>query len=114
MALWNPHRVTFGVAPSSLLSIELFTYVPIPEWGGAKLSVPLEDDAVVTQRGAEWLYPGEQPVATHQVRADGADRELATPGRCPRPGRHAIARGTRESRRLRRVARGLGSDLTLS
>jgi Xaa-Pro aminopeptidase len=57
IALWNPRRVTFEVVTSNLLSIELFTYVPIPEWGGAKLRVPLEDDAVVTERGAEWLYP---------------------------------------------------------
>ncbi len=57
IALWNPRRVTFDVVPSNLLSIELFAYTAIPEWGGAKLRVPLEDDAVVTERGAEWLYP---------------------------------------------------------
>ena len=28
-----------------------------PEWGGAKVRIPLEDDAVVTGRGVEWLYP---------------------------------------------------------
>ena len=49
--------MTFDVVPSNLLSIELFAYTAIPEWGGAKLRVPLEDDAVVTERGAEWLYP---------------------------------------------------------
>ncbi|WP_419936078.1 M24 family metallopeptidase [Candidatus Palauibacter sp.] len=57
IATWNPRRVTFEVVPSNLLSIELFAYTAIPEWGGAKLRVPLEDDAVVTERGAEWLYP---------------------------------------------------------
>lgn len=57
IALWNSRRVTFQVVPSNLLSIELFAYTAVPEWGGAKLRVPLEDDAVVTQRGAEWLYP---------------------------------------------------------
>jgi Xaa-Pro aminopeptidase len=57
IALWNPRRVTFQVVPSNLLSIELFAYTAIPEWGGAKLRVPLEDDAVVTHRGAEWIYP---------------------------------------------------------
>jgi hypothetical protein len=28
-----------------------------PEWGGKKVRVPLEDDAVVTDRGVEWPYP---------------------------------------------------------
>ncbi|MCG8468880.1 MAG: M24 family metallopeptidase [Gemmatimonadetes bacterium] len=60
IATWNPRRLTFQVVPSNLLSIELFAYTPIPEWGGAKLRIPLEDDAVVTERGAEWLYPANR------------------------------------------------------
>lgn len=43
-----------------MLSIELFAYTPIEEWGGAKARVPLEDDAIVTERGVEWLYPSNQ------------------------------------------------------
>jgi Xaa-Pro aminopeptidase len=57
IATWNPRRLTFEVVPSNLLAIEMFAYTSVPEWGGAKLRVPLEDDAVVTERGAEWLYP---------------------------------------------------------
>ncbi len=60
IALWNPRRVTFQIVPSNLLSIELFAYTAVPEWGGAKLRIPLEDDAVVTERGAEWLYPANR------------------------------------------------------
>ncbi|MCC6774475.1 MAG: peptidase M24, partial [Gemmatimonadaceae bacterium] len=37
--------------------IELFAYTAIPEWGGKKLRIPLEDDAIITTRGVEWLYP---------------------------------------------------------
>jgi hypothetical protein len=44
------------------LSIELFAYTAIPEWGGKKLRIPLEDDAVLTERGIEWLYPVNQKV----------------------------------------------------
>jgi len=29
----------------------------MPEWGGKKLRVPIEDDALITSRGIEWLYP---------------------------------------------------------
>ncbi|MEQ9425027.1 MAG: M24 family metallopeptidase [Cyclobacteriaceae bacterium] len=57
IAFFNPVRLGYEIKPSNLLSIELFAYTKIPEWGGKKLRVPLEDDAVVTQRGVEWLYP---------------------------------------------------------
>lgn len=57
MAFFNPGRLKFEIHPSNLFSIELFAYTPIPEWGGKKLRIPLEDDAVVTARGVEWLSP---------------------------------------------------------
>lgn len=62
IAEWNPVRFTYIVRPTNLLSIELFAYTPLPEWGGKKLRIPLEDDAVVTDRGIEWLYPINQRV----------------------------------------------------
>ncbi len=57
IAFFNPKRLTFEIKPSNLLSIELFAYTAAPEWGGKKVRIPLEDDAVVTDRGIEWLYP---------------------------------------------------------
>ena len=57
MALFNPGRLAYEMRPSNLFSIELFAYTPIPEWGGKKLRIPLEDDATVTNRGVEWVYP---------------------------------------------------------
>ena len=57
IAFFNPVRMGYELKPSNLLSIELFAYTPVPEWGGKKLRVPLEDDAVLTERGVEWLYP---------------------------------------------------------
>ncbi|GAB3286697.1 M24 family metallopeptidase [Parahaliea aestuarii] len=62
IAWFNPERMTYTVKESNLLSIELFAYTAIPEWGGRKLRIPLEDDAVVTARGVEWLYPVNQRV----------------------------------------------------
>ena len=41
----------------NLFAIELFAYTALPSWNGAKLRIPLEDDAIVTERGVEWLYP---------------------------------------------------------
>ena len=57
IARFNPKRLTYTIEPTNLFSIELFAYTAIPEWGGKKLRIPLEDDAVVTERGVEWLYP---------------------------------------------------------
>ena len=57
IAFFNPHRLTFEVKSSNLLSIEFFAYTRAPEWGGAKVRIPIEDDGVVTERGVEWLYP---------------------------------------------------------
>ena len=57
IAWFNPLRLTFTIEATNLFSIEFFAYTPVPEWGGKKLRVPLEDDAMVTERGVEWLYP---------------------------------------------------------
>lgn len=57
IAYWNPVRLDYTLKPSNLLSIEFFAYTKIPEWGGAKLRIPLEDDALLTNRGIEWIYP---------------------------------------------------------
>lgn len=57
LAFFNPKQLTFELRPTNFISIELFAYTPIPEWGGRKLRIPLEDDAVITERGVEWLYP---------------------------------------------------------
>ncbi len=62
VAFFQPVQLTYMVRPTNLLSIELFAYTPIPEWGGKKLRIPLEDDAIVTERGIEWVYPANSRV----------------------------------------------------
>ena len=62
VAWFNPERNTYMLRPTNMLSIELFAYTAIPEWGGKKLRIPLEDDAIVTERGVEWLYPVNEKV----------------------------------------------------
>ncbi len=57
IAFFNPVRLGYELRPTNLLSIELFAYTALPEWDGAKVRIPLEDDAVLTERGIEWLYP---------------------------------------------------------
>ena len=62
IAWFNPVRMTYVLHPGNLLSIELFAYTKVPEWSGAKVRIPLEDDAVITTRGVEWLYPINQKI----------------------------------------------------
>ena len=62
IAWFNPERMKYTVQPGNLFSIELFAYTALPEWGGKKLRIPLEDDAIVTERGVEWLYPVNERV----------------------------------------------------
>lgn len=57
LAFFNPTRMTYELRPTTLLSIELFAFTAAPEWDNAKVRIPLEDDAVITERGVEWLYP---------------------------------------------------------
>jgi len=62
IAWFNPTRLQFEIRPSNLFSIELFAYTAAEEWGGKKVRIPLEDDAIVTERGVEWLYPVNQRI----------------------------------------------------
>ncbi len=55
-------RLTYELRRNTLISVELFAYTAVPEWGGAKARIALEDDGLVTDRGVEWLYPANQKV----------------------------------------------------
>jgi len=57
IAWFNPLRLTFEIKPTNMFVIELFAYTAAEEFGGAKVRIALEDDAIVTERGVEWLYP---------------------------------------------------------
>ncbi len=60
IAFFNPTRLNFEIRPSNMFSIELFAWVSADAWGGKKVRIPLEDDAIVTSRGVEWMYPVNQ------------------------------------------------------
>ncbi len=62
IAFFNPVRFEYVLQSSNLLSIELFAYTAMPEWGGKKARIPLEDDAVLTERGIEWLVPANERI----------------------------------------------------
>lgn len=41
----------------SYTAIELNTSTPVPEWGGQKVSIMMEDDAYLTKDGMKWFRP---------------------------------------------------------
>lgn len=62
IAWFNPLRLTFEIRPTNMFSIEFFAWTPASEWGGKKVRIPLEDNAIVTERGIEWIYPVVQRI----------------------------------------------------
>lgn len=57
LTTWQPLQATFPILPNHMFSFEYFAYTPMPEWGGKKLRIPIEDDAIVTAHGVEFLHP---------------------------------------------------------
>ena len=57
MATWQATQSTYTLRPSNMIAFEFFAWTPAPEWSGKKVRIPLEDDAIITDRGVEWLAP---------------------------------------------------------
>ena len=57
LTTWQPLQSTFELYPHHIFSFEYFAYSPIAEWGGKKLRVPIEDDAILMEDGIQFLHP---------------------------------------------------------
>ncbi len=57
MTTWQPLQQTFTLHLQHMFSFEYFAYTPIVEWGGKKLRVPIEDDAILMEQGVQFLHP---------------------------------------------------------
>lgn len=57
LTTWQPLQSTFELHPHHIFSFEYFAYTPIPEWGGKKLRIPIEDDAILMEDGIQFLHP---------------------------------------------------------
>lgn len=57
MTTWQPLQSTFVLRTQHLFSFEYFAYTPVDEWGGAKLRIPIEDDAILTEDGIQFVHP---------------------------------------------------------
>ena len=57
LTTWQPLQSTFVLKTQHLFSFEYFAYSPIDAWDGAKLRIPIEDDAVLTEDGIQFVHP---------------------------------------------------------
>ena len=57
LTTWQPLQATFELYPHHIFSFEYFAYTPIKEWGGKKLRIPIEDDAILMEQGIQFLHP---------------------------------------------------------
>jgi len=57
-----PVRTEYMVRPNNIISLEYIVFTPAEEWGGAKIPVNVEENAVITHRGIEWLVPPQRQV----------------------------------------------------
>ena len=57
LTTWQPLQTTFELHRQHMFSFEYFAYTPIDEWGGKKLRIPIEDDAILMEQGIQFLHP---------------------------------------------------------
>ncbi len=57
-----PFRTTFKIRPNSLIAFEFIVFTPAEEWGGNKVPVCVEENALITERGIEWVHPPQERV----------------------------------------------------
>ncbi len=58
-----PVRTQYEIHPYSIISLEFIVFTPTAEWNGNKVPVNIEENALVTPHGIEWLHvPQDRPL----------------------------------------------------
>jgi hypothetical protein len=57
-----PVRTTYEIRPNSLIAFEFIVFTPAAEWGGNKVPVCVEENALITERGIEWVHPPQNRI----------------------------------------------------
>ena len=66
IAGFRPDRAHLVIKPNNLFAFEFIAYTSNPDWSGRKVRFNIEDNAIVTENGVEWLYtPNEQILLIH-------------------------------------------------
>jgi Xaa-Pro aminopeptidase len=56
LTTWQPLQRSFTLHLQHMFAFEYFAYTPLPEWGGKKLRIPIEDDAILMEHGIQFLH----------------------------------------------------------
>ena len=64
LTTWQPLQQTFTMHLQHMFAFEYFAYTPIAEWGGKKLRIPIEDDAILMEHGIQFLHPANYRLLT--------------------------------------------------
>ena len=62
IAGFRQDRAYLVIKENNLFAFEFMTYTPNPEWNGKKVRFNIEDNAIVTKNGVEWLYPPNEKI----------------------------------------------------
>ena len=64
LTTWQPLQRSFELHLQHLFAFEFFAYTPIAEWGGKKLRIPIEDDAILMEHGVQFVHPANYRLLT--------------------------------------------------
>lgn len=62
IAGFRQDRAHLVIKSNNLFAFEFIAFTPLSEWGGRKIRFNIEDNAVVTENGVEWLYPPNEKI----------------------------------------------------
>jgi len=62
IAGFRTDRADLTIKPNHLFALEFEAGTAVPEWEGWKVVFNLEDDAIVTEDGVQWLYPPNERI----------------------------------------------------
>ncbi len=62
IAGFRPDRAHMIIKPNNLFAFEFIAYTPNKEWDGRKVRFNMEDNAIVTENGVEFLYPPNERI----------------------------------------------------
>jgi methionine aminopeptidase len=57
-----PTRKKYIVQPNSIISVEFIVFTPVDEWNGNKVPICVEENALITESGIQWLHPPQNKV----------------------------------------------------
>ena len=59
---FRPETAHLTIKPNHLFAFELFADTAIPEWNNTRVRFGIEDDAIVTEDGVQFLYPPNRSI----------------------------------------------------